>query len=162
MIATRKIDTQTIIENMPYYFVKTDGGKSLSKYPKIKNDCVIRALAIFYNLPYDTILERHKGAMHGKGLYFEYIAKNEPYNLKWKAFQAVKGQPRMNMTSFGQIYPKGRFIAKEGHHAFCIIDGTRYDTGKSYDSRCIYGAWAETWPMTFEERSKLDLLGQEY
>ena len=38
-------------------YMKNDGGRASSKRPKQKNDCVVRAIAVAFNLPYDDVYE---------------------------------------------------------------------------------------------------------
>lgn len=135
-----------LTEIKSYPFVYSDGGRSNSKRPKQQNDCTVRAVALAFEVPYDRAYDMLKsaGRKSHQGFYFNEWAEETVVNgrrLKWRPFQAVKGQKRMNPVRFSQEFAKGRWIVRTAGHVFAFIDGVGYDDTKERDSRCIYGAW---------------------
>lgn len=129
-----------------YPFVYSDAGRTESKRPKQKNDCTVRAVALALEVPYDRAYDMLKsaGRKSHQGFHFNEWAQEEVVNdkrLKWRPFQAVKGQKRMNPVRFSQEFPTGRWIVRTAGHVFAFIDGVGYDDTKEPDGRCIYGAW---------------------
>jgi hypothetical protein len=133
-----------MVENYP--IVINDAGRSKSKRPKQDNDCTVRATATVFSIPYDQaydLLKFHGRKSH-KGFHYNELADElviDGKALKWRAFQAVKGQRRMNPVSFSQRYPVGRFIVRTAGHVFAFINGVAYDDTPEGPNRCIYGAW---------------------
>lgn len=132
-------------------FHATDAGRSLSKRPKQRNDCVVRALALAVDCPYDEaydfcakILDRKCG----QGTYSKKLLKVEfrGYRFSWKAFQAVKDMQRMTPVTFAISHPTGRFILKLAKHVVACVDGVVMDITDDQGSmglqnRCVYGAY---------------------
>lgn len=124
----------------------TDGGRSESPWPKARNDCTVRALAITCDIPYREayIGLREAGRVGGQGFHMRPWAAQAVVNDRrfvWRAFQAVRGEPRMNPPTFSREYDKGVWIVKTAKHVIAVIDGVFYDTFDAYPERCIYGAW---------------------
>lgn len=137
-------------------FIQHDGGRSTSRRPKQKNDCTVRALALVTGKPYDYIydLVAADGRKCGRGFdirrfftprrgdnFQALLNRLGLASVQWTAFQAIKGQRRMNPRAFAAQYPSGRFICKTAGHVYAVIDGTVYDTSPAREDRCIYGAW---------------------
>lgn len=140
---------------VPYPFVASDGGRALSKRPRQKNDCTVRALAIATGTPYDVVYEklREDGRPCGGGFNLRrWIACQcdpvigEPEwvfgrRLVRCSFPAVKNRRRMNPQQFTQDFPKGRFLVQTAKHVAAVIDGVYLDEQPERPDRCIYGAW---------------------
>ena len=135
-------------------FQISDAGRSLSKRPKQKNDCTVRALSLVLDLSYDNVYEflASEGGICSNGFKLKDFLANEDvhpqiqsltnFQVQWRAFQAVKGKPRMNPPQFVQDFPQGRFILKTAGHVFAVIDGTTFDTVMPRSNRCVYGCWS--------------------
>jgi len=123
-------------------FTRSDAGRSLSKRPKQKNDCTVRALAtaraMDYDLAYDILAEA--GRKCAKGFHIGQWLEKQP-GVKKIAFPAKKGQSRMNPLTFAKQFPTGRYICRTAKHVYCVIDGAVFDTVKPRHNRCIYTAW---------------------
>ena len=135
-----------LLERTGYPWVESDGGRALSKRPKQKNDCTVRAVALVFSLSYDKAYEMLKsaGRKSHDGFYINEWADEVLINgkrLRWQPFQAIKGQKRMNPVTFAQQFNKGRWIVRTAGHVFAFIDGVAYDDIREPDGRCIYGAW---------------------
>jgi len=137
---------KTSCEILAYDYQYSDGGRSSSKRPKQKNDCTVRALAIATNLTYDDAYDvlAKAGRKCSKGFHFRDWAKNRTvagYKLIHHSFPAVKGQRRMNLASFCERFPNGRYILKTAKHVVAVIDGILMDTVEVLPNRCVYSCW---------------------
>lgn len=120
----------------------TDAGRSKSKRPKQKNDCTVRALSLATKIPYDEaydILAKF-GRKSGRGTDFVTFAKAQP-NMVWNSFPAVKGEKRMNISTFLEKFDTDTYIIRTAKHVSVVIDGVLYDDRIAYAGRCVYGAW---------------------
>jgi hypothetical protein len=118
-----------------YPFIKTDGGRSLSKRPKRNNkwdeDCTVRAVAVACGITYDEAIDALNPDGDGTSLVwgkfqFDHMMANSVINgwrFEWIPFPAVRGQPRMNPPTFSERFPVGRFICKEAGHVVAWVDG---------------------------------------
>lgn len=135
-------------------FQISDAGRSLSKRPKQKNDCTVRALSLVLDLSYDNVYEflASEGRSCSKRFKLKEFLANEQvlskiqsltnFHVQWRAFQAVKGKPRMNPPQFTLDFPQGKYILKTAGHVFAVIDGTVFDTVLPRSNRCVYGCWS--------------------
>lgn len=136
-------------------FIQTDGGKKAAGF-KEKNDCTVRALALATGTSYAEAHvaladdDRRTGKGHDfKGWLYRLAWQEKSYHgfiFDWFAFKAVRGESRMTRDKFCREYPVGAYILREAKHVFAVIDGVAHDTGKSYEGRCVYGAWKVTKP----------------
>lgn len=131
-------------------FVKTDGGRSLSKRKKQKNDCTVRALALATNISYDEAYEicAEAGRKCGQGLLMKQFLPTvivNGYRFKWYPLQAVKGEMRVTPVTFAINHPAGKYILKTAKHVLACIDGVVMDDDDGGTSplayRCVYGYW---------------------
>jgi hypothetical protein len=128
-------------------FIFDDAGRTQSKRSRQKNDCTVRALAVVTAKPYDGIYDllAEAGRKCSRGFNFvDWLGKTGSifgYRYQWKAFQAVKGQRRMNPYSFLTLHPHGRFILRTAKHVFAVVNGVIRDTHKPLQDRCVYGCW---------------------
>lgn len=133
---------------MSYPFIIHDGGRSSSKRPRQKNDCVVRAVALATSLPYDTVydLMAEGGRKSSQGFHLrEWLATQNnvvnSYRFVWEPYPACKGLRRMNPVDFADEHPRGTFICKTAGHVYAVINGVAHDLEPTYDESCIYGAW---------------------
>jgi hypothetical protein len=127
-------------------FVNNDGGRSASKRPKQRLDCVVRAVAIACQLDYDDAYDRaaYHGRQSGRGMQKDHIhalLMAIPSITGRHIFPAVKGSPRMNIERFAEANPTGRFILQCAGHYVACVDGTIYDDGRPRFDACVYSAW---------------------
>jgi hypothetical protein len=135
---------------VPTNFIWSDAGRSLSKRPRQKNDCTIRALALVTNVGYDTAydfiksLGRKSHQSFRLGLYLNRMSKTGELVLGHRiikhSFPAQKDKERMYVGAFCVFYPTGKFIIKQARHLAAALDGMVYDlTWDCY--RCVYTAY---------------------
>lgn len=127
---------------LEYPFRFHDGGRLSSRRPKQSNDCTVRALAIARELPYDEAYDTlaAAGRKCARGFHFAPWATRQPYFRK-HAFQAVKGQSRMNVAKFCETHPQGRWVVRTAKHVLAVVDGVAHDIFESDPNRCVYTAW---------------------
>jgi len=135
-------------------YVYDDGGRAAAGYKGETGDCVVRAIAIATEMPYqevyDAINEIAKGERTGKrkrgksnarlGVYKGTIRKYmEALDWEWT--------PTMQIGSGCQVHlradelPAGRLVVSVSKHSVAVIDGVVHDThDPSRDgTRCVYG-----------------------
>lgn len=126
---------------MKYQF--NDAGRAKSKRPKQKNDCVVRALTLAFEKPYDEIYEALKtqGRKCSSGTKKD-IWKSFLTNYEKLSFPAIKGKKRMNSLVFNSApYNKGIYIVQTAKHLYTQIDGIIFDTFEPELDRCVYCAY---------------------
>ncbi len=130
---------------LEYSWVATDAGRSQSARPRQKNDCTVRALAVAKGMQYDDAYDllAEAGRKCGRGFEFKDWISKQPWARKI-SFPAIKGQRRMNPSTFVEKFPKGVFICRVAKHVFAVRDGVVYDTFENAPDRCIYMAWEVT------------------
>lgn len=128
--------------NLSYPFNKTDGGRSLSKRPKQRNDCTVRAVALARNLEYDTAYDILASA--GRKCSSPFVFNKFISKMEWAekiSFPAVKGLKRMNVVTFLELYPSEVYICSVAKHVFAVVDGVVQDYTEVNPSKCVYTAW---------------------
>lgn len=161
-------DTATAIPRWPRPLVETDAGQREFN-PKEKNDCVVRATALAFKIPY---AEAHEifagyGRVCGTGVFkcsereaWEKLCKKLGKKLIKHSFPAQKGKPRMNVIDFCCSHPIGTFLTIQAHHTATVINGFLHDCGVNMYSweRCVYNAF-EVVDDTQEEEEGEDTEG---
>lgn len=124
-------------------FKLSDGGRSQSKRPRQKNDCVVRAIALAFERPYDEVYALLAAEGRACGRATSHLITNSwlSERAKYRSFPAEKGQPRMNLARFAEEHPRGRFVAKMAGHVVAVIDGVVFDTIMPRMTACVYCAW---------------------
>jgi hypothetical protein len=124
-------------------FQKSDAGRSQSKRPKQKKDCVVRAVALAFEIPYDTAYEAmaEEGRKSGCGTpkkawqgWLNSRAMRVP-------FPAESGRPRMNLERFAAEHTTGRWVVQMAGHLVSVIDGVVHDDEMPKQLMCVYAAW---------------------
>lgn len=142
---------ELLIEGIvPTNFIWSDAGRSQSRRPGQKRDCVVRALAEVtgqqYDVAYDYIMGL--GRKSHKGFHLErYLDRSSQtgesvlgYKVVKHSFPAILGRERMYVGAFCVFYPTGRFIVRQAKHLAAVIDGKLYDL--YWDCyRCVYTAF---------------------
>jgi len=131
-------------------FKLDDGGCSASSRPHSKRDCVVAAIAIVvecpYDLAYDTValagrkpdqgfesdvwLKKVKGRVFG--------GQFKP--IKVKIANPVGRKTVLTPSTFGLLYPKGHFLLETRMHVWAYVDGYHHDIALPYD-KPLTGAW---------------------
>lgn len=127
---------------LQYPFRFSDGGRSLSKRPRQKNDCTVRAVAIAREMDYDSAYDllADAGRKCARGFHLPEWLNDQSWAVKIP-FQARKGEHRMNPATFCESYTDGRYICRTAKHVFAVIDGVLIDSWEQRPDRCIYTAW---------------------
>ena len=127
---------------LAYPFAPTDAGRAQSRRAKQRNDCTVRALATVQGLGYDEAYDLLAGAGRkcGRGFHLVDFLTGQEWTEKL-SFPAQAGRPRMNLATFCQEYPQGRYICRVAKHVIAVIDGVVYDEQPSDPARCVYTAW---------------------
>lgn len=139
---------------MAYPYMKTDGGRSQSKRPKQRNDCTVIALAVSASLTYDAAYDivASRGRKCAEGYWFPFGFKTirsgpmpeAGVRFDWISYPAVKYDRREHIDSFARSHKKGVFVLRLSKHVCAVVDGVVHDTHRTYDERCVYGAWKVT------------------
>lgn len=144
-------------------FVYNDGGRANAGYKGSTGDCVVRAIAIASELPYQTV-------------YDELFERNRAFAARSRSRRAAKvrgkrGTPRDGnfaesygpyLRSLGFVWtptmrigsgctvhlradelPLGRLVVHVSRHTVAVIDGVVHDTDDCTRNgrRCVYGYW---------------------
>ena len=118
----------TTICNTTMRIVISDGGKGQMQE---NNDCVVRALAICYKIPYPQAhaIVKEAGRKDFRGFYVSVLFDH----LMKKGFRFFKYKMKKNPTirRFLEDNPVGIFYCNIRGHAFAVIHG------EIHDSACI-------------------------
>lgn len=133
-------------------FVKNDGGRELAGYKGNAGDCVVRAIAIATETPYQkvyddlfTLNQSQRGKLRGASprnggtktaTIRKYLA-----SLGWTFVPTMGFGTGCKVHLKAEELPKGRIICRLSKHLVAVIDGVINDT---YDpsrdgTRCVYG-----------------------
>lgn len=145
------------------HFIFDDGGRAAAGYKGSAGDCVVRAIAIATQKPYqeiyDTINAHAKTERLTKRRRTRSSARNgvhKPTSRRYLELLGWTWTPTMQIGSGCKVHlradqlPSGRLIVSVSKHITAVIDGVIHDT---YDpsrdgTRCVYGYWRE--PTAFE------------
>jgi hypothetical protein len=133
--------------------VESDAGRKDAGFPKEKNDCVVRATATAFGLPYEEAHTLFKigGRACGQGTpthleqtTWNDLADEQGMELIKHSFPAKKGKKRMNVREFCKTHPEGIFLTRQAGHIATVMDGKVYDTMPFawwHWERCVYTAF---------------------
>lgn len=141
-------------------FVYNDGGREKAGYKGSAGDCVVRAIAIATDLPYQDIYdelnalcktERPSKRKRGKSTARNGIHRDvfksylEKLGWKWVPTMAIGSGCKVHLRA--SELPSGSLIVSVSKHMVAVINGVIQDT---YDcsregSRCVYGYWHPTY-----------------
>lgn len=98
-----------------------------------KNDCVVRALSLAFNVEYAKVHElcakagrKPRGGMYRKQT--TSVIKKLTNNADAELQTLAKGK-RQTLTTFARENPKGKWIVIKSGHAVALIDGVYHDNG---------------------------------
>ena len=105
-------------------FVKNDGGKTSYGFYHEKDDCVVRAVANAYEIPYDWAHAKLKnlGRVDSKPTY------NLPHKMKKIGYKFHIDRPHMTIKTFLKKYKTGNYIVRIRNHAFAVKNGVLHDS----------------------------------
>ncbi len=134
--------------------VRSDGGRAAAGYRGTAGDCVVRAIAIAADLPYDVVYDelarraRATRLRRNRVSPREGVAKQvyEPYlrdlGFRWIPTMRIGEGTTVHLRR-GEIPARGRLVVRLSRHLAAVIDGVVHDT---YDpsrdgTRAVYGYW---------------------
>ncbi len=123
-------------------YVRTDGGMASAGFQE-RNDCAVRALALFKQIDYK---EAH-AAFAGKG---RRQGRPTPITM----IRSILGKPTYASITLRQLanqFPKGRVYAIKRGHAFTLIDGVLHDTWKVGPKSRVNEYWLDTEAASSQE-----------
>lgn len=118
-----------------------DGGRMQSPaHASEKLDCVVRAIAIAFDIQYSTahwIAESQFARKPGhKTKWKNWVPWMEKHCIERKEFK-----PRRTVEKFLQQNPEGRWVCRIRGHAFAVIDGIIHDITRVPPKARIVMAW---------------------
>lgn len=139
-------------------FVYHDGGRAKAGYTGSADDCVVRAIAIATQLPYQDVYNgiNNAASVERKGKRKRGIssARNGVYKQTTRRYIESLGwrwTPTMHIGAGCTVHlrrdelPSGRLIISVSKHLTAVIDGVIYDTfdPSRNGTRCVYGYWRQ-------------------
>ena len=137
--------------------VITDGGRQAAGFTGKTGDCVVRAIAIAAQKPYQEVYDALNGlAVHerrGKRKRGISNSRTGVYRTTYQRYLHVLGAvwtPTMKIGSGCKVHlredelPKGRLVVSVSKHLTAVIDGVLYDTAdcSRAGTRCVYGYYS--------------------
>lgn len=145
--------------------VYNDGGRAAAGYKGDTGDCVVRAIAIATETPYQEVYDALEAANRTHMLERrDYVAKRMQkkgttprsgnFRRVYDLYLATKGwlfTPTMSIGSGCKVHlradelPPGRIIASVSRHLVAVIDGVAQDTHDPSrgGKRCVYGYYTK-------------------
>jgi hypothetical protein len=138
------------------HFQLDDGGRRAAGYKGKAGDCVVRAIAIATEKPYQQIYDLVNGAAlqerTGKRKRGISNARTGVYKVSIKRIMKQLGwvwTPTMQIGSGCTVHlradelPQGRLVVSVSKHLTAVIDGVIHDTHdcSRRGTRCVYGYW---------------------
>lgn len=148
-------------------FIYSDSGRSLSKRPKQKNDCTVRAFSLAFHLTYDEAYDylHSQGRQCGKGFGLpKYLERNPillDHTVAKLSFPAVAGIPRIKVKDFVSLYPTGSYIIRIAKHVAYVHDGFVYDTFDTYSDKTVYTAFSVARIEPMQEEYMIKTAGEK-
>ncbi len=134
----------------PLPFKLDDAGCHLSSRPHERRDCVVSALSIVTGLPYDVVypIVALAGRRPNHGFESDKWLKRMGGRVLGGRFKPVKIRVPspvgrtvvLTPSTFGLLYPKGRFLLEQPTHTWSCLNGIHHDLALPYD-RPLTGAW---------------------
>ncbi|SRR6266702_2601621 len=139
-------------------FVYHDGGRKEAGYKGTTSDCVVRAIAIATEQPYQEVYntinsfakfertgKRKRGKSNARtGVYKQTYHKYlESIGWKWTPTMLI-GQGCVVHLKSDEL-PRGRIVVILSKHLSAVIDGVVYDTAdpSREGTRCVYGYFSQ-------------------
>ncbi len=140
-------------------FVFDDGGRKAAGYAGRTSDCVVRAIAIATQKPYQEIYDamneaganerktkNRRGTSSARTGVFKPTTRRYMKTLGWTWVPTMFiGRGCKVHLETGEL-PMGRLIVSVSRHLTAVIDGNIHDTydprrnpGPGYGGRCVYG-----------------------
>jgi hypothetical protein len=112
-------------------FVITDGGREKEGFGHETRDCVVRAIATAYCLPYAIVhAELEQLGRKARRRISTYEA------MQGRVFLWTEENVHRTVAGFVKDYPRGHYVIKVRGHAVALVDGILYDKVVSNTLRC--------------------------
>jgi hypothetical protein len=148
-----------------------DGGRTAAGYRGKAGDCVVRAIAIATQRPYQEIYElvnraalrertgkRKRGISNARtGVYKSSIHRvMEQLGWEWTPTMQIGSGCTVHLRS--DELPSGRLVVSVSKHLTAVIDGVIHDTHdcSRRGTRCVYGYWRPGAAKRGSNRPKVD------
>jgi hypothetical protein len=140
------------------HFRFDDGGRAAAGYRGKAGDCVVRAIAIATQRPYQQIYERvNRAALRERTGKRKRSISNARTGVYKSSIHRVMQELGWEWTPTMQIgsgcivhlrpdeLPPGRLVVSVSKHLTAVIDGVIYDTHdcSRRGTRCVYGYWRQ-------------------
>lgn len=139
-------------------FVYNDGGRREAGYKGDTGDCVVRAIAIAAEKPYQEVYDavnalaqteppskrRRRRSSARTGVYRvtsdRYLTR---LGWTWHATMRIGQGCKVHLRS--EELPAGRLIVRVSKHMVAVVDGVIHDTHDPSrgGTRCVYGYWIQ-------------------
>lgn len=139
--------------------VHNDGGRAEAGHKGTTRDCVVRAIAIATETPYQAVCDlvvkyserervskRKRGKSHPlRGVYIQTVHKIMVDHFNWEWVPTMKIGSGCKVHLRQDELPTGRLVVRLSRHSAAVIDGVLHDTHDcSRDgTRCVYGYFKE-------------------
>jgi len=135
-----------------------DGGRAAAGYRGKAGDCVVRAIAIATERPYQEIYElvnraatrermgkRKRGISNARTGVYKVSIHRAMKELGWEWTPTMQIGSGCTVHLRADELPAGRLIVSVSKHLTAVIDGVIYDTHdcSRRGKRCVYGYWRE-------------------
>lgn len=136
-------------------YTYNDGGRAAAGFKGEARDCVVRAIAIATETPYQDVYRTLQAACKAEAPRAGQKrsgARTGVHKATYKAFLRALGwvwTPTMAIGQGCKVHlradelPPGRLIVRCSRHLVAVIDGVIHDTHDSSrgGTRCVYGFW---------------------
>lgn len=130
-------------------FVRSDGGRSLSRRPKQRNDCTVKAAAIACQVNYDEAYDAIKklGRECNKGAWLptgkKTVRDGELLGKSWVWVGIKRPERGGKWPTVNDLVKtlKGAGVLRVSKHVIAFRDGQWYDDGNSYSNATVRGYW---------------------
>lgn len=115
-------------------FVKTDGGMESAGFTE-RNDCAVRAYAIYSGTSYTTShsIFTKSGRKRGKGTSLATLDRVLGEDARFNC--------RMTLSALRRLHPTGSVYAVKRGHAFAMVNGVVHDTWKVGEKVQVRAYW---------------------
>jgi hypothetical protein len=135
-----------------------DGGRAAAGYRGKAGDCVVRAIAIATERPYQEIYElvnraatrertgkRKRGISNARTGVYKSSIHRVMKELGWGWTPTMQIGSGCTVHLRANELPAGRLVVSVSKHLTAVIDGVIYDTHdcSRRGTRCVYGYWKE-------------------
>jgi len=135
-----------------------DGGRAAAGYRGKAGDCVVRAIAIATERPYQEIYElvnraatrertgkRKRGISNARTGVYRVSIHRVMDELGWEWTPTMQIGSGCTVHLRAAELPAGRLVVSVSKHLTAVIDGVIYDTHdcSRRGRRCVYGYWQE-------------------